>query len=59
MKMLLNLIQSTDPIVIIAAVRILGRILRTDEMKSNYIRFLELMLLKLIDCYKTNKEVGF
>lgn len=58
MKMLLNLLESQNNTVLIAALHTLGRILRSAEMKSCWSNFLELILLKIIDCYKISKEVS-
>ncbi|XP_055625220.1 CLIP-associating protein isoform X2 [Toxorhynchites rutilus septentrionalis] len=58
MKMLLNLMESQNNTVLIAALHTLGRIVRSSEMKSCWSNFLELILLKIIDCYKISKEVS-
>lgn len=57
MKMLLNLMESQNFTVLIVALHTLGRIVRSAEMKSCWSNFLELILLKIIDCYKISKEV--
>lgn len=57
MKMLLNLMESQNNTVLVAALHTLGRIVRSTEMKSCWSNFLELILLKIIDCYKISKEV--
>ncbi|XP_019538654.1 CLIP-associating protein isoform X2 [Aedes albopictus] len=58
MKMLLNLMESQNFTVLIVALHTLGRIVRSAEMKSCWSNFLELILLKIIDCYKISKEVS-
>ncbi|XP_021695282.1 CLIP-associating protein isoform X6 [Aedes aegypti] len=58
MKMLLNLMESQNFAVLIVALHTLGRIVRSAEMKSCWSNFLELILLKIIDCYKISKEVS-
>lgn len=57
MKMLLKLMESQNPIVMIAALKTLSKIIRSPQMKSCWIKFLELILLKIIDSYKLGKEV--
>lgn len=57
MKMLLILLQSPSNDVIIAALTSLRKIVQSDSMKPSWSNFLELILLKFIDCYKTSKEV--
>ncbi|XP_058839049.1 CLIP-associating protein isoform X2 [Topomyia yanbarensis] len=58
MKMLLNLMESQNNTVLIASLHTLGRIVRSSNMKSCWSNFLELILLKIIDCYKISKEVS-
>ncbi|XP_055538196.1 CLIP-associating protein isoform X9 [Wyeomyia smithii] len=58
MKMLLNLMESQNNTVLIASLQTLGRIVRSSEMKACWGNFLELILLKIIDCYKISKEVS-
>ncbi|XP_055592281.1 CLIP-associating protein isoform X5 [Uranotaenia lowii] len=58
MKMLLNLMESQNNAVLIAALHTLGRIVRSSQMKTCWGNFLELILLKIIDCYKISKEVS-
>lgn len=58
MKMLLNLMESQNNTVLVAALHTLGRIVRSTEIKSCWSNFLELILLKIIDCYKISKEVS-
>lgn len=57
MKMLLILLSAPSNDVIILALHTLQRIIRSDNMKPSWINFLELILLKFIDCYKNGKEV--
>ena len=57
MKMLLHLMESQNNDVLIASLHTLGRIVRSTEMKACWSNFLELILLKIIDCYKISKEV--
>jgi len=56
MKMLLNLIGSTNEAIMISALKTLSRIICSNDMKQCWSKFLELILLKIIDCYKTSKE---
>ncbi|XP_053677219.1 CLIP-associating protein [Anopheles nili] len=58
MKMLLHLMESQNNDVLIASLDTLGRIVRSTEMKACWSNFLELILLKIIDCYKISKEVS-
>ncbi|XP_058120591.1 CLIP-associating protein [Anopheles ziemanni] len=58
MKMLLHLMESQNNDVLIASLHTLGRIVRSAEMKTCWSNFLELILLKIIDCYKISKEVS-
>ncbi|XP_055379523.1 CLIP-associating protein isoform X12 [Condylostylus longicornis] len=55
-KMLLSLLESPNSDIMIAALRVLAKILRSEKMKPYWNNFLELILLKIIDCYKQNKE---
>uniref|UniRef100_A0A1L8E5Z7 Putative microtubule associated-protein orbit n=2 Tax=Nyssomyia neivai TaxID=330878 RepID=A0A1L8E5Z7_9DIPT len=57
MKMLLNLLQSSDVIIIKSAIRALCKVVRSEAMKPCWIQFLELILLKIIDSYRMNREV--
>lgn len=59
MKTLLTLLQSSNNEIIIAALQVLGKIMRSESMKPSWRNFLELILLKIIDCYKTGKDVCF
>lgn len=56
--MLLKLMESPNPIVMIAALKTLSKIIRSSQMKSCWIKFLELILIKIIDSYKLGKEVS-
>uniref|UniRef100_A0A2M3ZFX3 Putative microtubule associated-protein orbit n=1 Tax=Anopheles braziliensis TaxID=58242 RepID=A0A2M3ZFX3_9DIPT len=58
MKMLLHLMESQNNDVLIASLQTLGRIVRSADMKACWSKFLELILLKIIDCYKISKEVS-
>lgn len=58
MKMLLNLLDSTNYIIICEALHLLARILRSTQMKEKWLNFVELILLKIIDCYPKSKEVS-
>lgn len=57
--MILSLIDSKNSIVVIASLQTLSKILRSAEMQNSWINFLELIVLKYIDNYKTSKEVSF
>lgn len=57
MKMLLNLMESNINGVIIASLMTLSKILKSEHMRQSWSNFRELILLKIIDCYKT-KEVS-
>ncbi|XP_049292643.1 CLIP-associating protein isoform X7 [Anopheles funestus] len=58
MKMLLHLMESQNNEVLIASLHTLGRIVRSTDMKACWSNFLELILLKIIDCYKISQEVS-
>lgn len=58
MKMLLILLSASSNDVVILALHTLQRIIRSDNMKPSWSNFLELILLKFIDCYKNHKEVS-
>lgn len=58
MKVLLALLDSQQPDIILAVIHTLSKILRSDPMKSSWCNFLELILLKIIDCYKAHKDVS-
>lgn len=57
MKMLLNSLQSVSDEVIIASLKVLQRLMQSAAMKEYWVKFLELILLKVIDCYKNGKDV--
>lgn len=57
MKLLLALLDSQQTDIVLAVIHTLSKILRSDRMKSSWCNFLELILLKIIDCYKTHKDV--
>ncbi|CAH1728220.1 unnamed protein product [Chironomus riparius] len=54
---LLKLIESQDSSVMIAGLQTLSRIIRSPPMRLCWTNFLELILLKIIDSYKSGKEV--
>ncbi|XP_055708280.1 CLIP-associating protein isoform X2 [Phlebotomus papatasi] len=58
MKMLLNILQSTDVIILKSAIRALCKVVRSEAMKPCWIHFLELIILKIIDSYRTHREVS-
>lgn len=58
MKPLLILVDSPQYEVVIAVIKVLTRIMRSEAMKETWLNFLELLLLKIIDCYKKSKEVS-
>lgn len=57
MKILLTFLQSANVEVIVAALKVLQRVMQSAEMKEYWVKFLELILIKVIDCYKNGKEV--
>lgn len=57
MKLLLELLDSQQTDIVLAVIHTLSKILRSERMKSSWCNFLELTLLKIIDCYKTHKDV--
>lgn len=58
MKILLTFLQSANVEVIVAALKVLQRVMQSAEMKEYWVKFLELILIKVIDCYKNGKEVS-
>ncbi|XP_075164234.1 CLIP-associating protein [Haematobia irritans] len=56
MKMLLNMLDATSNEVVLEALQVLSKILRRVQMKPNWINFVELILLKIINCYPKSKE---
>lgn len=58
MVTLLKMIESQNKAVIIAALQTLSKIIRSKPMRPCWINFLELILLKIIDSYKSGKEVS-
>lgn len=58
MKMLLSLLESPTPEVMTSALQVLGKIVRSAEMKPYWSNFLELILLKIINCYQNSKEAS-
>lgn len=59
MLLLLELLNSQQTEIITAVIHTLSKILRSDLMKSSWSNFLELILLKILDCYKAHKDVSF
>lgn len=57
MKMLLNFLQSPNVDVIIGSLKVFQRLMQSAAMKEYWVKFLELILLKVIDCYKNGKDV--
>uniref|UniRef100_A0A336MCT2 CSON009687 protein n=1 Tax=Culicoides sonorensis TaxID=179676 RepID=A0A336MCT2_CULSO len=57
LKMILSLIESKNSLIVIAALQTLSKILRSTDMQASWSNFLELIVLKYIDNYKTSKEV--
>lgn len=58
MKLLLALLDSQQTDIVLAVIHTLSKILRSERMKTSWCNFLELILLKIIDCYKTHKDVS-
>uniref|UniRef100_W8B9A7 CLIP-associating protein n=1 Tax=Ceratitis capitata TaxID=7213 RepID=W8B9A7_CERCA len=58
MKMLLGLLDSQAADVMIAVISVLGKIVRSTKMKDTWINFLELILLRIINCYQHSKETA-
>lgn len=56
MKMLLNMLDAQSNEVVIEALHVLSKILRRPQMKPNWINFVELILLKIINCYPKSKD---
>uniref|UniRef100_A0A1B0BQ86 TOG domain-containing protein n=1 Tax=Glossina palpalis gambiensis TaxID=67801 RepID=A0A1B0BQ86_9MUSC len=56
MKMLLNMLDANSNEIVIGALHVLAKILRRSQMKPNWINFVELILLKIINCYSKSKE---
>lgn len=55
---LLKMIESQNQVVMIAALQTLSKIIRSPSMRPCWTNFLELILLKIIDSYKSGKEVS-
>lgn len=55
--MILSLIESKNSVIVVAALQTLSKILRSTDMQASWSNFLELIVLKYIDNYKTSKEV--
>lgn len=58
MKVILSLLDSEHMEIVITVLHTLSKILCSSNMKSSWINFLELILLKIIDCYKSHKDVS-
>ncbi|XP_037035813.1 CLIP-associating protein isoform X12 [Bradysia coprophila] len=58
MKALLILVDSPQHEIVIAVIKVLAKIMRSEPMKLTWLNFLELLLLKIIDCYKMSKETS-
>lgn len=54
---LLKLIESQNSVIMVAALQTLSKIIRSPPMRACWTSFLELILLKIIDSYKSGKEV--
>lgn len=59
MKVLLALLDSQHTEIITAVIHALSKILRSERMRSSWTNFLELILLKILDCYKVHRDVSF
>lgn len=57
MKILLMFLQSSSVESTVAAINVLQRIMQSAEMKEYWAKFLELILISVIDSYKNGKEV--
>lgn len=58
MKMIFDLMQSPSNLVIINTLKNLCIVLRRKEMRPCWSNYVELILLKIIDCYAIGKEVS-
>ncbi|EDW18234.1 CLIP-associating protein [Drosophila mojavensis] len=56
MRMLLHMLEAEHTDVIIAGLHVLSKIVRSDKMRHNWLNFLELILLKIMNCYQHSKE---
>ncbi|XP_034103036.1 CLIP-associating protein [Drosophila albomicans] len=56
MRMLLNMLEAEHTDVLIAGLHVLSKIVRSEKMRHNWLNFLELILLKIINCYQHSKE---
>ncbi|XP_002048268.2 CLIP-associating protein [Drosophila virilis] len=56
MRMLLHMLEAEHTDVIISGLHVLSKIVRSDKMRHNWLNFLELILLKIINCYQHSKE---
>lgn len=57
MKVLLALLDSQQTDIILTVLHALSKILCSEKMRSSWSNFLELILLKIIDCYRAHKDV--
>lgn len=57
MKVLLALLDSQKADIIMTVLHALSKILCSEKMKTSWSHFLELILLKIIDCYRAHKDV--
>lgn len=57
--MLLELLESPVLTDMASALQVFGKIFRSTEMRPHWIGFLELILLKIFDCYKLSNKVSF
>lgn len=56
-KMLLLFLQSSNVEEIIASLKVVQRVIQSAAMKEYWLKFHELLLIRVIDCYKNGKEV--
>ncbi|XP_020815964.1 CLIP-associating protein [Drosophila serrata] len=56
MRMLLNILEAESTDVVISGLHVLSKIMRSTKMRHNWMHFLELILLKIIQCYQHSKE---
>ncbi|EDV96899.1 CLIP-associating protein [Drosophila grimshawi] len=56
MRMLLHMLEAEHTDVLISGLHVLSKIVRSDKMRHNWLNFLELILLKIMNCYQHSKE---
>ncbi|KAH8415597.1 hypothetical protein KR222_006035 [Zaprionus bogoriensis] len=56
MRMLLTMLEAEHTDVLISGLQVLSKIVRSEKMRHNWLNFLELILLKIINCYHHSKE---